>query len=158
MKKKSIWLCIASIVLAEAVGALSGLLAGDISAVYGAFQKPPLSPPGWLFPVMWGILYALMGVSAYLIYTADADARSKRNALLFYAGQLFVNFLWSIVFFRFQWLGGGVLVLTAMIALLGAMLFLFYHIRPLAAWLQGLYILWSLFALYLSMGIYLLNT
>ena len=100
MKTKKVTELLIFIVATELVGALSGLLAGNSFSFYKELTKPPLSPPGWLFPVMWAILYALMGISAFMIYTSDAKERCK--ALVIYGTQLFVNFMWSIVFFRFR--------------------------------------------------------
>ena len=92
------------IVSAELVGALSAMITGD----FDRYASPPLMPPSWLFPVVWAVLYALMGISAYLIYFSDSSADKKR-ALWLYAAQLAVNFSWSIVFFKYEklWAGGG---------------------------------------------------
>ena len=68
-----------SIAIAEAVGALSGLLAGDIRAVYSSLVQPPLSPPGWLFPLVWTVLFALMGIAAYLVYHAPVEHSQKKH-------------------------------------------------------------------------------
>lgn len=141
----------------ELAGAVSGLLAGDFSAFYSELTKPPLSPPGAVFPIVWAILYAVMGVSAYLIYTADADETKKGKALLLYGVQLFVNVMWSIVFFRFEKIGLalGVLVLLAVLVL--AMIMSFRKIRPIAGYINIPYLLWTLFALYLNIGFAVLN-
>ena len=94
MKKQKITELLIFIIATELVGALSGLMAGNSFSFYKELIKPPLSPPGWLFPVMWAILYALMGISAFMIYTSDAKEKCK--ALVIYGTQLFVNFMWSI--------------------------------------------------------------
>ena len=73
----SLWLA-----ATELVGILSGWLAGDIGAVYQNLHQPPFSPPGWVFPVMWGVLYAMMAISAYLIQHADNTPWKKRRTAL----------------------------------------------------------------------------
>ena len=140
----------------ELVGALSALVAGGgFSAYYQSLMKPPLSPPGWLFPVMWGILYAVMGVSAYLVRHSESFA--KRGALIVYAVQLFVNFLWSPVFFGLKSLGGAVIVIALLVVSVAAMLWKFYPIRKSAALMNLPYLLWVLYAAYLTVGCWVLN-
>lgn len=146
-----------SIVFAELVGALSALLSGNSISGYQGLNQPPLSPPGWVFPVMWGILYALMGTAAYLIYQSDAEKQEKKKALVFYGAQLFVNFLWSIVFFRFQayWLSVAVIVLLDI--LLVITMVKFARIRKSAMYFLIPYLAWVLFATYLDIGVAILN-
>lgn len=94
------------IVSAELVGALSALITGDFDSFFDRYASPPLMPPSWLFHVVWAVLYALMGISAYLIYFSHGSA--DKRALWLYAAQLAVNFSWSIVFFKYEklWAGG----------------------------------------------------
>lgn len=140
----------------ELVGALSALVSGGgFSAYYASLQRPPLSPPGWLFPVMWAILYAVMGVSAYLV--KESDAFTKRGALIVYGVQLFVNFLWSPVFFGLKSLGGAVLVIALLVVGVAAMLRRFYPIRKAAALMNLPYLAWVLYAAYLTVGCWVLN-
>ncbi len=141
----------------ELVGALSGLLSGNFSSFYSELVKPPFSPPGIVFPIIWAILYALMGISAYMIYASDAGIMEKRKALTIYAVQLFFNFLWSIVFFRFEQTEAALAVLFALAVLIVLMILAFRRIRPLAGYLNLPYLLWVLFALYLNTGFVLLN-
>ena len=155
MKKLKTTELLIFIVATELVGALSVLLAGNSFSFYKELIKPPLSPPGWLFPLMWTILYALMGISAYIIYTSDEKGRC--SGLAIYGTQLFVNFMWSIVFFRFKALGLSVIVILTLIALIIAMIITFRRIRPSAAYLNIPYLLWVSFASYLNIGILLLN-
>ena len=151
-----------SIGIAEAVGFLSSLLSGVFSGKQAEFfdslVKPPLSPPSWLFGVVWPILYALMGTAAYLIYDSvkGTDFERKR-ALRFYAAQLLVNFLWSIVFFRFESLVGGLFILLILDILVAITMYKFSKINRLAAWLLIPYLLWILFATYLNIGFVVLN-
>ena len=145
------------VLITELVGAVSSLIAGgNFGAYYDTLTKPPLSPPGWLFPVAWGILYALMGISAYLIDSSDDIAR--KSALNLYWVQLAANALWSPVFFGLKSFGGAVAVVIVMLVLIVCMLILFRRIRPCAFWLNIPYLVWTLYAAYLTIGFYILNT
>lgn len=145
------------IVGTELVGVLSSLLSGNFSSFYGELAKPPFAPPGNLFPIVWGILYALMGISAYMIYVSDADEEEKKKALTLYAVQLFVNFMWSIVFFRFEQIGAAAVVLILLVLLVALMIVTFRQIRPLAGYLNIPYLIWVIFATYLNIAILILN-
>ena len=155
-KNKKLELLI-SIGIAELVGLLSGVFAGNSGAFYKTLQLPPLAPPGWVFPVAWTLLYALMGIAAYLVYQSDTDKKQKNNALTVYGIQLFVNFMWSIVFFNLKWLGFSIVVILLLDLLIIIMISLFYNINKYAAYLLLPYLAWALFATYLNIGIYYLN-
>lgn len=150
---KTLIICIA---IPLAVGGLSALLTQNSMMAFGELTQPKLSPPAWLFPVVWSILYVFMGVASYLIVTSDKPARS-RTALTVYGIQLFFNFFWSIIFFRFEaYLFAFVwLVLLWLFVLLNTVLF--SRIRKSAGYLMIPYLLWVTFAGYLNLGIYLLN-
>lgn len=145
------------IVLTEAVGALSGWLSREGSRVFQeSVNQPPLSPPGWLFPLVWGILYALMGISAARIHNAPPSAEQNRGMNLFIA-QLVLNFFWSLIFFNLQAYGLAFLWLVAIWILVLLMILSFWKVDPLAAKLQIPYLLWLSFATYLNAGVYYLN-
>lgn len=97
MKKRDIYGYLIGIGAAELVGLLARLFSGAGNAFYGTLKQPPLAPPGWVFPVAWAILYAMMGAASYLVYGSDSEQRS--SALALYAIQLAVNFSWTLVFF-----------------------------------------------------------
>ena len=144
------------IVGTELVGTLSALISGgNFSDFYNSLQQPPLAPPAWLFPVMWSILYALMGASAYLIWEKD-DTR-KKGAIILYGAQLFANFLWSPVFFGLKSLKGATAVVIAMLILIIAIIFSFLRINKTSAYLNIPYLLWTIFAAYLTIGVTLLQ-
>lgn len=144
---------IIAILIPLAVGALSALFSGSMS--YSAFNKPSFAPPAYLFPIVWTILYILMGISSYIIYSSK-DA-GKAEALRVYALQLFFNFFWSILFFGQSWYLFAFIWLIALIVLIVVMIVRFYKISPAAAYLQIPYLLWCLFAAYLNYAIYQLN-
>ncbi len=157
MKKQSIIDIAIFIISAELVGIVSALLSGGFGDFYEKFTPPPLLPPSWLFPVVWTILYALMGFSAYLISSSDANQTNKTKALAIYWIQLAVNFLWSIVFFRFESLWGAVAVILILLALIATMILSFGKISPLAALINIPYLLWVAFATYLTIAVAVIN-
>ena len=145
------------ILIAEAVGALSGWLSREGMEVYSqTVTQPPLSPPMWLFPVVWGILYALMGIGAARIWMAPESPERKRGLNLFVA-QLVVNFFWSPIFFNLQAFGFAFVWLLLLWALVASMIWTFYQVDPLAAWLQVPYLIWLTFAAYLNLAVWLIN-
>lgn len=154
MKSKDKSTLVTAILIPVAVGTLSALFSGNKS-LYAAVNKPALSPPGAVFPIVWTILYILMGISSYIIYVSD-DAGS-RDALKIYALQLFFNFFWSILFFRFNLFFMSFVWLLALILLIVSIIRSFYKISPAAAYLQIPYLLWCLFAAYLNYMIFRLN-
>lgn len=153
MKTRNIDPFIIALLIPLAVGAVSSLISGTMMAP--TFIQPSFSPPGYLFPIVWTILYILMGISSYLVYTSDSPA--KPAALLVYAIQLVFNFFWTILFFRFSLYGLAFLWLLALIGLIVIMICLFSKIRPAAAYFQLPYLLWCLFAAYLNFAVYMLN-
>lgn len=157
MKKFSITELLISVAAAELTGALSALIAGNFQNGYEAMVRPPLSPPGFVFPAVWAILYALMGISAYLIYLTDADDTEKTDGIKLYISQLALNFLWSIVYFRLDMMTLGAVIIAALIITVIAMIMQFSKINKTAAMLNIPYLLWLIFALYLNIGTVVLN-
>lgn len=156
-KKYNITELLIFIVGTELVGALSALLSGNFSEFYNSLVQPPFAPPGWIFPVVWAILYAVMGFSAYLVYSSDNDKAQIRTALTIYAIQLFINFSWSIVFFRFNLLTASSAVIIALLIMVGVMIISFWRITPLAGYINIPYLIWVAFATYLNIGVAVLN-
>lgn len=144
-----------SLLISLGVGILASILTADSFMVYSGLIKPPLSPPAWLFPVVWTVLYILMGVSAYMIYQSNDDY--KYVALAIYGVQLIFNFLWSIIYFN---LGNPLFAFVWLVmlwVLIVAMIISFAQINKTAALLQIPYLLWVTFAGYLNLALYLLN-
>ncbi len=156
--KKEIKTYAISIAIALAVGGLSALFTAGNMDIYSGIVKPPLAPPSVLFPIVWTVLYILMGVSAAMIYLQkEENPTLARNSLAAYGISLFLNFFWSIIFFNMQaflfsfiWL--ILLWISVLITIIG-----YRKINPLAALLQIPYLLWVTFAGYLNLAIYLLN-
>ena len=118
--------------------------------------QPPLSPPAILFPIVWGILYALMGYSAARIYMAP-PSKERSRGLNIYIVQLVVNFFWSLIFFNAQAYGFAFFWLLLLWALVLWMILTFRKSDPLAAYLQIPYLIWLTFAAYLNLGVWYLN-
>jgi len=150
---KTLIICL---VIPLGVGGLATLLSGGMDA-YGTFIKPPLSPPGWVFPIVWTILYLLMGYASYRIYTSAAEPAAIRKALTFYGIQLGLNFLWPIAFFGFGWYWAAFVILLALWVFIYLTMHLFGLIDDTAENLLIPYLLWVTFAGYLNLGVALLN-
>lgn len=145
------------ILLAEAVGALSGWLTREGSVAFSeTVTQPPLSPPGILFPIVWGILYLLMGISAARIYQSP-PSQARSRGLNLWIMQLVVNFFWSPIFFNAQAYGFAFFWLLLLWILVFLMILSFRKADPLAARLQIPYLLWLTFAAYLNAGVWYLN-
>lgn len=141
----------------EAVGALSGFLTREGAEFYReAMRKPPLSPPGFVFPIVWGILFLLLGIGAARIYLAPSSAHRTKSLRIFFV-QLAFNFFWSIIFFNLQRFGLAFFWLVALWGMILWMIRTFLRVDRLAAWLQLPYFLWVTFAAYLNLGVWMLN-
>lgn len=153
-KWKTLLICIAIPLL---VGGLAGFISKDSMSAFAALNQPPLSPPGWLFPVVWTILYVLMGIASYLILTSGASQKSIDKAMRLYGLQLLFNFFWTFWFFNLQLYFFAFIWLIVLWILILATIAAFSHISKLAAFLMIPYLLWVTFAGYLNLGIALLN-
>lgn len=156
--KKVTWKTYAAfIALSELVGGLSGFLTRKGTKVYQAtVRQPPLSPPGVVFPIVWSILFAFMGVGAARIWCASPSEERTRSLRLFFT-QLGFNFFWSMIFFNLQFFGFALLWLAALWVLILMMIKSFRRVDKLAALLQIPYLLWVSFAAYLNFGVWRLN-
>ena len=145
------------LLVTEGIGALSGFLTREGSKLYTAtVTKPPLSPPPWVFPVVWGILFALMAVGAARV-DLSSPSEERSAALRLYWVQLAVNFFWSILFFNLRaWLL-SLLWLVLLWVLVWRLKRAFTAVDALAGRVQIPYLLWVFFAGYLNLGVWLLN-
>lgn len=134
-----------------------GSLLGVNMASFKNLKKPFFTPPSIAFPIIWTMLYILMGISSYLICCNKTDKKFKKRACFFYLIQLLVNTLWSLFFFRFGWYLFAFFWLLLLIALVIVMIIKFYKLKPLAAYLQIPYLLWLIIAGILNLSIVILN-
>ena len=145
---KKLLICLA---IPLAVGGLGALLSGGMSD-YGAMVKPPLSPPGWVFPVVWSILYLLMGYASYRVLETG-----NTKPLILYGLQLLANFIWPLLFFGGEWFLLSFFCLIVLWVLIYLTIRAFSKVDETAGNLLIPYILWVTFAAYLNFGIYLFN-
>ena len=147
---------IIALIIPLAVGGVSAILTMGSIDTFKSLEKPPLSPPGWIFPVVWTILFLLMGFASYLVSLSPKTVE-KRRALFIYGLQLIVNFFWSILFFNLENYLGAFIWIILLLVLILVTAYDFSKISKLAGRLLIPYILWVLFAGYLNLFIYLLN-
>ena len=148
---------LAAISIPLLVGGLSALLSSGSMESFSQIQKPPLSPPGWLFPVVWTILFILMGTASYIVWE-KSSGKVRRHAITLYGVQLFINFFWSIIFFNAQaYLFAFVWLLILWILIIVTAV-LFYRISKAAGYLLIPYLAWVSFAGYLNLAIFVLNS
>ncbi|MFC1728524.1 TspO/MBR family protein [Nanoarchaeota archaeon] len=151
---KKIWKLIISIILpflASAIGSL--FTASSVSTWYVELNKPVFNPPSWVFGPVWTILYLLMGISLYLVWTN----RYNKPAFIIFGVQLFLNMLWSILFFGLQNpLFAFIEIILLWIAILTTIIY-FYKINKVSAYLLVPYILWVSFAAILNFALFILN-
>ncbi len=133
-------------------GIVGFIISGSMD--YNNLAQPPLAPPGWLFPVVWTILYILMGVS-YGILKEQNLIDEKINQIYF--TQLFVNLLWPIFFFVLKWRLFSIMWIILLAILVAIMIYRFYQKNKVSGLLQIPYLIWTVYATYLNIGIYLLN-
>ena len=152
MKKIDIKKLLFYIIITVVIGSIPSLFI-KISEIYKTLNKPPLSPPGFLFPIVWTILFILMGISIYRVVMTD----NKNDAKLIYFIQLIVNALWTPIFFGLNEYFLAFLWILMLILLVLTMLILFSKIDKISVYLNIPYLIWLLFASYLTFGVFILN-
>ena len=135
------------------IGGIVGLIISK-SIDYNSLQKPTLAPPSIVFPIMWTILYILMGISFGIL---EEKSLNNTQSRIIYYSQLFVNALWSIIFFMLKWRLFAFIWIILLAILIITMIINFYKKNKIAGLIQIPYLLWTLFASYLNIAIYLLN-
>ena len=163
MKKLNITKLIIAILVPLLVGGLSAFLTKDAMMTFNNIKKPALSPPGIAFPIVWSILYVLMGIASYLIYNLDIKKLSdeqivlRKNVLVVYGVQLIFNFFWSIIFFKFSMYKFAFAWLVILWILIVIFIKNAIKLNKASAYLMIPYILWITFAGYLNIMIAMLN-
>ncbi len=151
MKNK--WLWIKNILVPVLLGGIIGIIVSQFMD-YNSLEKPPLSPPGFLFGIVWTALYILMGVSYSIL---DINNVLDDKAKKIYYLQLIVNLIWPIIFFVLKWRLVSCIWIIVLVLLIIYMIVIFYKKNKISAYIQIPYLLWTIFATYLNIGIYLLN-
>ncbi len=139
------------------VGQISSGITSENFSTLEQLNKPPLYPPRILFPIVWTILYILMGIASYFVLTANTMSSDIVDALSAYALQLGVNFFWPIFFFNLQAYWFSFVWILLLWVLVGLTVYNFAQVSKKAAWLMLPYFIWVTFAAYLNLGVAILN-
>lgn len=158
MDKSNVLKFIVSLILPLAVGWIgSGFTMDSINdGWYASLVKPSFNPPNEIIAPVWTVLYILMGISLYMVWK-DIPGKKRENALGIFSLQLLLNFLWSLFFFYFKDIEIALVDIVALWISIVVMIWMFYRVRPLAAWLNIPYLLWVTFAMVLNISYCLLN-
>ena len=146
-----------SLVLPLSVGAVAGMFTSQaVPTWYASLNRPSFNPPNWVFGPVWTSLYILLGISFYLIWKEN-PSKYRNLAIKVFSIQILLNFLWSFIFFYFNLIGVALLEIILLCISIVTMIYLFYKIKPIAAYLNIPYLLWVSFATILNSGYYFLN-
>ncbi len=158
MAIKDIWKLVVSLVACLAAGAIGSIFTRSaITTWYAALEKPPFTPPNWLFAPVWTLLYIMMGAAAFLVWRRGLKNQKVRIALIVFLVQLVLNALWSVVFFGLESpFFALIVILVLWIAILATVIF-FFRISKVASVLMWPYLLWVSFAAVLNASLWLLN-
>ena len=152
--KKTLVVCLLFPLIA---GGVSGFLTRNGMETFAYLNKPPLSPPGIVFTIVWTVLYLMMGLASWLVLTSGERPEQIRQAVLFFVVQLIVNVVWPVFFFSLGWYLFSFFWLLLLFVLILVVIWLFSDLSQTAAWLMVPYLIWTVFAGYLNLGVYLLN-
>ena len=149
---------VVAIAIPLTVGILSALFTKDNMDIYEEIIVPDIAPPSWLFPIVWTILYVLMGISSGLVYSnREREPEAARTGLTTYAVSLVINFAWSIIFFNANAFLLAFIWLILLLYTILRTIYYYYKVDKIAAFLQIPYALWVAFAGYLNFYIWLMN-
>lgn len=147
-----------AIVLSELAGIIGSVFTTpSVTSWYAGIVKPAINPPAWIFAPVWTILFALMGIAAFLVWRKGLEHRDVKIALSIFIGQLVLNTLWSIIFFGLHSPGGALVEIVFLWLAIAATIIAFAKVSKSAAWILAPYILWVSFAAYLNYSIWILN-
>lgn len=157
MSRSNIIKLIVSLIIPLFVGAVAGMFTSQaVPTWYASLNRPSFSPPNWVFGPMWTSLYILLGFSFFLIWKEN-PSQQKNLAITVFAIQMLLNFMWNFIFFYFNMIGIALLEIILLWISIAVMIYLFYKLKPFAAYLNIPYLLWVSFATILNAGYYFLN-
>lgn len=157
MSMSNIVKLIVSLIIPLSVGAVAGMFTSQaVPNWYASLNRPSFSPPNWVFGPVWTTLYILLGTSFFLVWKEN-PSQQRSLAIKVFAIQMFLNFAWSFIFFYFNMIGFALLEIILLWISIAVTIFLFYKIKPIAAYLNIPYLLWVSFATILNAGYYFLN-
>lgn len=148
---------IISLATSLGIGLLSSLFTMNSSEAYMNLIQPSFAPPPWLFRPVWTILYILMGLAFYIVWENSTNKQELRSASFYYFTQLFLNFLWSVIFFGLELRGLAFIEILILLAFIIITTVKFYRIDKCAGYLMIPYIIWVAYATLLNYSIWLLN-
>lgn len=148
---------IISLIITEGIGFVVGMFISNSTDIYSKLIKPSFAPPGYVFPIVWTIMYALMAIAAYRIYLYGKSGGNIKSALFSYTIQFILNFLWSFIFFKFNLYGLAFLELCLLCLAIVITTVKFYRIDKVSAYLMIPYIIWVAFAGVLNFFVWKLN-
>ncbi len=155
---KNIMRFVLAVALPLAVGGIAGFFtSASVKGWFTTIEKPSFNPPSWIFAPVWTLLYIMMGIAFYLVWTKAASGRTKQTAMIFYFAQLFFNFCWSFLFFYAEKPGWALVDIVVLWVLIALTIYWFGKVYKPAAWLLVPYILWVSFAMALNFAIWQLN-
>jgi tryptophan-rich sensory protein len=146
-----------SVILPVGIGGIAGLFTAEaVPGWYATLNQPSFNPPNWIFGPVWTTLYLAMGISLFLVWKENYS-RERNIAIVVFLIQLALNFAWSLIFFHFKMIGLALVEIILLWISILSMLFLFYRIKPVAAYINIPYLLWVAFATMLNASYYILN-
>ncbi|MCW3976047.1 MAG: tryptophan-rich sensory protein [Candidatus Bathyarchaeota archaeon] len=159
MKSIELIRLIISILICNSAGFIGSIFTSStIPTWYNSLEKPSFNPPNWIFGPVWTTLYTLMGISAYLVWSQGLHGSQVKTALIIFAAQLFLNAIWSPIFFGLRALFAAFLVIVVLWIAILLTILIFYKISTIAAVLLIPYILWVSFATILNYSLWILNS
>ena len=157
MNKSNVIKLVISLLLPLSVGAVAGMFTSQAVPIwYASLNRPSFNPPNWVFGPVWTTLYILLGISFFLIWK-EYPSKERNLAIKIFSIQMLLNFAWSFLFFYFNLIGVALIEIILLWISIAAMIYLFYKIKPFAAYLNIPYLLWVSFATILNAGYYFLN-
>ncbi|MDG5798998.1 tryptophan-rich sensory protein [Marinilabiliaceae bacterium ANBcel2] len=157
MKRPQILKLIISIALPISLGAIAGMFTSQaVPEWYSTLNSPFFSPPNWIFSPVWTFLYIIMGISLFIIWREPVSIK-RNKAIAVFIAQMALNFAWSFIFFYFKMIGIALIEIILLWITILIMLYHFYKVKPIAAYMNIPYILWVTFAAILNAGYYILN-
>ncbi len=146
-----------SLIIPLSIGAVAGMFTSQsVPTWYASLNKPSFSPPNWVLGPVWTTLYILLGISFFLIWKEN-PSKQRNLAITVFAIQMLLNFAWSFIFFYFHLIGAALIEIIFLWISIVAMIYLYYKIKPIAAFMNIPYLLWVSFASILNAGYYFLN-
>ena len=156
-KKKNVKALVISILIPLLLGFIAAQLTSGTSEIYKSLERPSFAPPGIVFPIAWTILYILMGIAYYRIWMVGQEGYNIRLQKFFYFAQLFLNFIWTPIFFYFEMRGLALLDIILLFLVVLITIALFNNRDKMSAKLLIPYLLWIIFAMVLNYSVWSLN-